>query len=83
MGTEPIQYLVIVMSLLRLQLLSLSGNSTIDTNGTKWSDVAIAIAIAVWKRAIMAVVISFNLKSEWKSGDGVQLCSVEIWNTGF
>ena len=52
MGTEPNQYLVIMTSLSQLLSLSLSGNSTIETNGTKRSDVAIAIAIAVWKQAI-------------------------------
>ena len=55
MGTEPNQYLAIATSQLRLQSLSLSQNSTIDTNGTKWSDVTITIMIAVWKRGIMPV----------------------------
>ena len=60
MGTEPNQYLAIVMLLLLSQLRSLllSGNSTIETNGTKRSDVtiaiAIAIAIAVWRPGINA-----------------------------
>ena len=62
MGTEPIQYLAIVI----LLLWSLSGNSTIDTNGTKWNDVM--IAIAVWKRAIILDTMSwhglFNLKKK-------------------
>ena len=74
MGTEPIQNLAITTSL----SLLLSGNNASDThsdfNYTYWSDIAIAIVIAIaqWKRDINPYLV-FQLS-------GVD-CTVQVFKT--